>query len=760
MFDLDNSSSLPPSPPLLRPRRSTSSESSICSLHSKHDPHSASDTTARRRTLLRPRHSSTTLSDLPPLTIPTSKMPTFSPSSHSPSSPPEEETPTELEAPFTPLFTRTPLRHPSTPSTPSSPTSPQLLTPSRLTIFPDYEEDDLDENTLPWWLRRNLQRQRQADTADNYKTLQDLAADFGGCITLPDLPCLQRSSVQSANATRSDHTANSSSGTGTSSQRPTPLVGVATSSAQPHGAKLTDEGEDENHRGRTQRRHQRGYLSTLSDRGRIISTIKTATTTRERQYQVSHDGLIPSSIQRNGGHTPFATPGHVTISPPRVASPNSDDPFARLDDYQPTTTTVSQQVQSVSTSTRNNKLKKTDSEILLPSALPSHLDGDKRPSHKRRGSTDSDVTIKCGKGFVALLPQRMAALRKTTIATVSSPLASSSSSYSARIDDNVRESGRSTPTAKSSKSRCAAPKKSNHVDMITEPILTEVPMFKIHRSLSRDNRPISPTLPDAKLNDENTHRHQTVSSAPKRPKSPNTAKESLEEVLSKHLPGSEENAGALDKLIEVAQKVEDGSLHLAGRPRPPSPATIELRRAINVNAARASSPDRDRDSISSRASTYPPRSYQSESEIEAEAKDLDTDTDVPLIETKPRRGFLSLRSLFPTSPKRTKRALSPNTLDEHEEQPPSPRLEALSEDQKSAAPQKRTDFDVDKISAILKDTRERVCFAELEGVGEPQSSSVEEEDQEDPVEVGREAEGEEDPKAVRPSAGRRWTFPW
>ncbi|WWC60906.1 uncharacterized protein I303_103482 [Kwoniella dejecticola CBS 10117] len=235
-------------------------------------------------------------------------------------------------------------------------------------------------------------------------------------------------------------------------------------------------------------------------------------------------------------------------------------------------------------------------------------------------------------------------------------------------------------------------------------------------TIGRFPRPVSPTFPEDLLTPHtpNTYTHQTLSSAPKRPKSPTTARESLNAVLIRH-PSSfdadddDEREDSLDRLVQATQRFESGSSYLPRTPPKSPPSQLSIL---------SSSPSQS-------SSTKP-------------------------IRPKVKRGFPILKSLFPPSP-------PPSTPSLRDQTGPRPQLDR--EMHLGMVQRKDERFDVDVLSERLRAQQGRISFAELEGFG--QTLADEEEQRQDLAELKNHEQLRcHDSNGSRPSSGRRWTLPF
>ncbi|WWC89762.1 uncharacterized protein L201_004688 [Kwoniella dendrophila CBS 6074] len=259
--------------------------------------------------------------------------------------------------------------------------------------------------------------------------------------------------------------------------------------------------------------------------------------------------------------------------------------------------------------------------------------------------------------------------------------------------------------------------------------------FTAGTTTTRFSRPVSPSLPEdtlTPLSNPFTYTHRTMSSSPQRPKSPTSAKESLNAVLTR-ISGqilnedSDNEEGSLDRMIRAVQKFESGSSYI---PRtPPKTPTIT-------------------------ASTLPSSPVTDPSRA------------------KHTKGSSIFGNCLPPSP-----PSSSPSLNEPDRSPHN--LPLSSQTTKRSI--KR--FDIDKISERLKYQQGRISFEELEGFGPPYSvngandaqneNSLEElqealiapiESDREPVkeiDVSTDRKNRKQKSIMRPKSGnRRWTLPF
>ncbi|WWD01185.1 hypothetical protein V866_008125 [Kwoniella sp. B9012] len=416
-------------------------------------------------------------------------------------------------------------------------------------------------------------------------------------------------------------------------------------------------------------------------------------------------------------------------------------------------------------------LRRTDSDILLPFEAEIQAEEIERPiklnGHMRKSSNDSEVTIKLGNGFVALgvsppqdfddgdsgdfysQPQIPMSINtyghgygieprsKPNISrTVSQhdPTTVRQESYSGGSGNGNRYRSSSTsdinskspprpssPTPYSYKPHVSSPLNQNGRPTSPIPFAMDEDYFQPQgqaTSGSRFTRPVSPSLPEDLLTPHahNIYTHQTLSSAPERPKSPTTARESLNAVLTRHpryehdeddAEGYEEDS--LDRLIRNAQRFESGSSSYFPNTPPKSPSAHPYTLPIPCNSSRTGSKSK------------------------ANAK----------------RGFPILKSLFPPSPPPS----SPSMNDTA-----SPEVEDNDRPDENGYGRCQRSFDVNQVNERLKTQRGRICFEELEGVGQPFFEDADEVVHQHAMSHDTRKNGKKD--GSRPGTGRRWTLPF
>ncbi|OCF45387.1 hypothetical protein I317_00632 [Kwoniella heveanensis CBS 569] len=292
-------------------------------------------------------------------------------------------------------------------------------------------------------------------------------------------------------------------------------------------------------------------------------------------------------------------------------------------------------------------------------------------------------------------------------------------------------------------------------------------------SASRFKRPVSPSLPPEDTSSwpqcfghgehTHTHSHQTLSSAPKRPKSPTTAQESLRVVLARNTEAAEkagaeadddeddDRSDSLDRLVRVAQRAEYGSLPLY-QPHPPSPLSL-YRKPLSlpppmVKLSVGSVPPvncyQHQYLLHQRVNGHSPQmrrgEYTSPSIANVREPSMyhhngDEDATVMPVGPRPRKGF-TLSSFFPPSPPlshgQKHKHLSPSPrgqcrpiattppTNDDDFLPTPPETSRVS----PAADLTTARFDVDKITETLRTNKGRVSFAELEGMSHPSNADT------------------------------------
>ncbi|WVW82875.1 hypothetical protein I302_104887 [Kwoniella bestiolae CBS 10118] len=486
---------------------------------------------------------------------------------------------------------------------------------------------------------------------------------------------------------------------------------------------------------------------------------------KERRKPFGQSFLPPLPPSQEGVPTPLVPMGFLSSAPPSSwrASPRKNGSSPR------------------------SPLRRTDPDILLPSSYEEELVEEqeklKRPiktnGHMRKSSNDSEMTIKLGNGFVALgrtdNPQdaeygsngysdgkgnstgnfrsfqplsysssyapgygnprrpnisRHVSQQNPTIPQenyTTSAFNSTGGRYRSSSTSNVmprplqQEINRpSSPTPTPYKPHVTSSLHQNGIPRPTSPISFAMNENYFHHGdglqfypTSRFTRPISPSLPEDLLTpnaNTNTYTHQTLSSAPKRPKSPTTARESLNAMLVRH-PRDEDEEGyeedSLDRLIRNAQRFEAGSSSYFPKtpPKTPSSHPYTLPLPSNPGAIKAKN-------------------------------------------SHNKRGFPVLKTLFPPSPPPSSPSnpgsSSPDTGTENGHQ--------YNHNHNSRS------FDVNRVSEKLKTQQGRICFEEVEGVGQPVLAGNESDDEED-MSPGQ-SKGRRKEKGSRPGTGRRWTLPF
>ncbi|WWC69256.1 uncharacterized protein I206_103194 [Kwoniella pini CBS 10737] len=335
-------------------------------------------------------------------------------------------------------------------------------------------------------------------------------------------------------------------------------------------------------------------------------------------------------------------------------------------------------------------LRRTDSDILLPTS--SQDDGVlRRPvmltGHLRKSSNDSEMTVKLGSGFIAVDDSQEGDNELSTHGEFRNQyqytqiLANTCSSSKPNL---LRYTSHQIPKHNyrpaSGRDRSSS---TSYVPSRTASSHVEPPQNSLHMNVngssitSRFRRPVSPTLPEDLLTPHtpNTYTHRTLSSAPKRPNSPTTARESLNAVLlrhsNKHQDDSQDEEDSLNRLIESAQRFESGGNYFPITP-PKSP------------------------SYSSRTVPSP------------------TQPNAKPTRPKIQRVFPTLKSLFPPSTPPSTPLLPQASL--VDQSPPGSADDVLH---------RQEVFDVDILSERLKTQKGRIIFAELEGFHEIDEEQVE-----------------------------------
>ncbi|WWD09930.1 hypothetical protein V865_008060 [Kwoniella europaea PYCC6329] len=599
----------------------------------------------------------------------------------------------------------------------SSPTTPN--SPSKLIFFPqpisfdhDDEEEDVFADTPSSYRNRSLAKRNINDD------FSSLALGLGGIDKLPDEPF---------------YPSTSSTFSGVNSLPNIPL----------NSTQLPSSGSG----GDTNGNQLLPSAIPYSNSG--IS--QPSETQKEKRKPFGHSFLPPLPPQQKGIPTPLLPMGFL---PP-------------LSSWQP----------PPHRSPTKSTLRRTDSDILLPFEAEIQAEETKRPiklnGHMRKSSNDSEMTIKLGNGFVALgesppqdtddgkngdfqsqprnamiinayghgygierrskpnISRTLSQRDPTTVRHESHSGGSGSGNRyrsSSFSDINPKSPPRpSSPTPYSYKPHVSSPLNQNGRPTSPIPFAIDEYHFRPQgqaTSGSRFTRPVSPSLPEDLLTPyaHNTYTHQTLSSAPERPKSPTTARESLNAVLIRHPKYEDDEDGegygkdSLGRLIRNAQKYESGPSSYFPNTPPKSPTSHPYTLPLPSNS----------NGIKSKRNA--------------------------------KRGFPILKSLFPPSPPPSSPSL--NGLS-------APDLEIQVEEHvRSSAisdAHVQRSFDVDKVNERLRTQRGRICFEELEGVGRPLFEHEDEDDDEGVVHrQGMNSHtrkiGKRD--GSRPGTGRRWTLPF
>ncbi|WVQ98926.1 hypothetical protein IAU59_006057 [Kwoniella sp. CBS 9459] len=440
-----------------------------------------------------------------------------------------------------------------------------------------------------------------------------------------------------------------------------------------------------------------------------------------------------------------------------------------------------------------------------------------------RPRLDQDSSTKLRSYSMSAPFQRHTGASSSPLARPTSPLAHQSYSYSG--------DGRGSLQPLTPRDRLPVEEGLVHFPFPTDPTPAgEVVRPVSPASASRFKRPISPSFPNDSFSpylsgqhthiNPHTHSHQTLSSAPKRPKSPTTARESLKVVLARNTElalrkgedddnddDDDDRRDSLDRLVHVAQKAEYGSVPFY-HPHPPSHLSTR-REPLRLPSSTTSLPVRS----ASPFSYHHPHQLRRNQEI-GSGRPLSrhqhttltiTDSDPPLrtnvnvsgtivpIRPKPRKGF-TLSSLFSQSPphnlhqQQQQYQAKPTLLPPHrpetssppqtnedlptppENSPVSPPPDVVDLGYSDHYPHQR--FDVNKISETLRGMTGRVSFAEVEGLSHPGDAfadglnnhelEVEHEDQREIARVGGvNPLSKQRRNHSRPGSGsRRWTLPF
>ncbi|KAK6903144.1 hypothetical protein I203_108407 [Kwoniella mangroviensis CBS 8507] len=595
----------------------------------------------------------------------------------------------------------------SSPTTPNSP-SKLIFFPQPLSFDHDDEEEDVFAATPSSYRNQSLAKRKINDD------FSSLAFGLGGIDKLPDEPFYPSTSITFRDID------------------PLPAIPLNATQHPSSGS-----------RGGTNGNQLLPSAIPYSNSG-ISQPVETQ---KEKRKPFGHTFLPPLPPQQKGVPTPLLPMGF--LPPPSSWRPPS------------------------SRSPTKSPLRRTDSDVLLPSEADIQAEELKRPikfnGHVRKSSNDSEMTIKLGNGFVALgvsppqdfddgdsgdfhsQPQKPMSINtyghgygieprsKPNISrTVSQrdPIAVRQEGYSGGSGNGNRYRSSSTtdinpksppqpssPTPYSYKPHVSSPLNQNGRPTSPIPFAIDEDYFQPQWQAtigSRFTRPVSPSLPEDLLTPHahNIYVHQTLSSAPKRPKSPTTARDSLNAVLTRHpkyedgddAEGYEEDS--LDRLIRNAQRFESGSSSYFPNTPPESPSAHPYILPLSSNS----------------------------NVIKSKSK------------SNGKRGFPILKSLFPPSPPPSSPSMNGTA---------SPEVEDNDRPNENAYGQCQSSFDVNKVNERLKTQRGRICFEELEGVGQP---FFEHENEDEGVgyrqgmKRGTHQNGKKD--VFRPGTGRRWTLPF